>query len=150
MNNTQDAFDKEVRRYVYDSFINRGTAARIEETAQALGSTPDYARAAYRRLADAHILVLQGDGEILMANPFSAVPTSFRVEAEGRSWWGNCIWDALGIPAMVKHDARILTACGDCNDAMTLTIQDGTLLETSPSIIHFSLPAKQWWDNIKF
>jgi hypothetical protein len=152
MDNTQslDDFDKEVRRHVYDRFINEGTASSIEETARALASTTARVRAAYRRLAEGHVLVLQGNGEILMANPFSAVPTPFRVEAAGRSWWGNCIWDALGIPAMLKQDARIRTACGDCTDAMTLTIKDGALLETTPGIIHFSVPAGRWWDNIKF
>src|SRR5690349_2909550 len=120
MNSTQDldGFDQEVRRHVYDRVINHGLAGGLDGGARGSGTTTDAVRASYRRLADAHVLVLQGDGEILMANPFSAVPTPFRVEATGRSWWGNCIWDALGIPAMVKQDARIITACGDCNDAM--------------------------------
>jgi hypothetical protein len=37
-----------------------------------------------------------------MANPFSAVPTPFLVRSGDRSWYGNCIWDALGIPAMLQ------------------------------------------------
>lgn len=84
-----------------------------------------------------------------MAPPFSAVPTPFQVEVGDRSWWGNCIWDALGIPAMLKEDTKISTGCGDCNEAMVLTIKDEALLETS-GLIHFALPAKQWWSNIVF
>ena len=152
MNGDQDkaAFDKEVRRHVYDDFIKRGQAPTIAGTAAALKSTPNDIRASYRRLAEGHVVVLQeGNGEILMANPFSAVPTPFLVESGGRSWWGNCIWDALGIAAMLKGDARIATGCGDCNDSMTLIIKNGSLQETE-GIIHFSVPAKRWWDNIKF
>ena len=101
------------------------------------------------------MLVLQEeDQEILMANPFSAVPTPFLVEVGERSWWGNCIWDALGIGAMVKGDPRITTGCGDCNDAMVLEVRDGALHleggEPGDGIIHFSVPARRWWDNVKF
>jgi hypothetical protein len=152
MNTNQDteALDKEVRRHLYDRFMSEGSAATVEETAGALRSTPEEVGAAYRRLAHGHVFVLQGDGEILMANPFSAVPTPFRVEVAGRAWYGNCIWDALGIPAMVRQDARIVTGCGDCNDAMVLTVKDGFLLYPPPGVIHFSVPAQHWWDNIKF
>jgi hypothetical protein len=109
-------------------------------------------RAAFRRMKEGHILVLQeGDEEVLMANPFSAVPTPFLVEIGANSWWGNCIWDAMGIAAMVKGDARITTGCGDCNDAMVLLIEGGSLrMEQGDGIVHFSIPAKRWWDNIKF
>jgi hypothetical protein len=86
-----------------------------------------------------------------MANPFSAVPTPFLVTAGERSWWGNCIWDAMGIAAMVRHDARVLTGCGDCNDAMQVRIEDGMArMAEGEGIVHFSVPARRWWDNIKF
>ena len=84
-----------------------------------------------------------------MAEPFSAVPTGFEVNAGNRSWWGNCIWDALGIPAMLKVDARIYTACGCCNDAMALTVKNGRLLDKSGSI-HFAVPARRWWEDVVF
>jgi hypothetical protein len=120
-----------------------------------LGLSLGEVRASLRRMKEGHVLVLQeGDEEVLMANPFSAVPTPFLVEAGGRSWWGNCIWDAMGIAAMVKENARITTGCGDCNDAMVLEIQDGAMRLTgggpAEGIIHFSVPAARWWDNIKF
>jgi hypothetical protein len=86
-----------------------------------------------------------------MANPFSAVPTPFLVETRSQEWWGNCIWDALGIAAMVKQDAHISTGCGDCNDALSILIRGGSArMEGGEGIIHFSVPARRWWDNIKF
>jgi hypothetical protein len=114
MNFEQDeaTFDYEVRRYVYDHVMKEGLPPTIAETASALSTTPDAVEASFRRLADGHILVLQrGTGEILMANPFSAVPTPFRVKAGDGSWYGNCIWDAMGIPAMLKQDAAIEASC---------------------------------------
>ena len=92
--------------------MKEGLPPTIAETASALSTTPNAVEASFRRLADGHILVLQrGTGEILMANPFSAVPTPFLVRAGDGSWYGNCIWDAMGIPAMLKQDAAIEASC---------------------------------------
>jgi hypothetical protein len=100
-------FDYEVRRYVFDHVMNEGLPPTIAETASALSTTPDDAGASLRRLTDGHILVLRrGSGEVLMANPFSAVPTPFLVRVGDRSWYGNCVWDATGIPAMLGQDSR--------------------------------------------
>jgi hypothetical protein len=92
--------------------MKEGLPPTIAETASALSTTPNAVEASFRRLADGHILVLQrGTGEILMANPFSAVPTPFLVRAGDGSWYGNCSWDAMGIPAMLKQDAAIEASC---------------------------------------
>jgi len=142
--------DQEVRRLVYDRILLTGRALLAMEVADGLGLPVQEVRAAFQRMAAGHILVLQpASGEILMANPFSAVPTSFAVEADGVTYRANCIWDALGVVAMLKQDARIDTGCGDCNEAMTLTITDGSLAEAE-GIIHFAVPARHWWDNIVF
>jgi hypothetical protein len=145
-----ESLDKEVRRAVYDRFMASGKAPVISEVAQQLARNEDEVRGAFGRLAAGRVLVLQdGSGEVLMANPFSAVPTPFLVEVGGQTYYGNCIWDALGIPAMLDQDARITTGCGDCNDAMALEVRAGEL-EAEEGIVHFSVPAARWWDNIKF
>jgi hypothetical protein len=119
-------------------------------TAAELARPVDAVAAALRRLAQGHVLVLQpGSDEILMANPFSAVPTAFQVEADGRMYWGNCVWDALGILAMLNADGRVRTVCGDCGAALTVTVRDGAVGD-APSVAHFSVPTRHWWDNIVF
>jgi hypothetical protein len=150
--------DLEVRKFVYDRLIEHERTPRAEEIATALGRSLEEIRASFARMKDAHVLVLQqGDEEVLMANPFSAVPTPFVVRIGDRSWWGNCIWDALGIAAMVKGDATITTGCADCgymmvvrveNEAARFEPQDGG--QSREGIIHFSVPAARWWDNITF
>lgn len=151
MTQTQDLgqFDKRVRLYIYEYFVKLRRAPTALQCAQALSvSLPDV-QGAYRRLAEGRALVLQSNGEILMAEPFSAVPTAFYVEAGTLAWWGNCIWDALGIPAMLKADARIVTACGCCNDAMTIEISNGSLVNPS-GLVHFFLPPRDWWKDVVF
>ncbi len=144
--------DLEVRRHIYDELIERTAMPNATQLAEVLGRTIGEVRDAFKHMKEAHTLVLQeGDEEILMAMPFSAVPTPFLVKIGGRSWWGNCIWDAMGIAAMVRKDAIITTGCGDCNDAMKVLIEGGSVRVTGDEgIIHFSVPAARWWDNIKF
>ncbi len=144
-----ESFDTKVRLHVYDYFLRTGRAPTAAQACEALGSTVPEVQAAYQRLADGKALVLQGNGDILMAEPFSAVPTPFVVESGKRSWWANCIWDALGVPAMHKDDARILTSCGCCGDAMALEVKEGRLLKTS-GVAHFAIPARDWWKNVVF
>jgi hypothetical protein len=143
-------FDQNVRHYVYDQTMKTTASPTIVETATALSTTSAEVQASFQRLADAHMLVLQKDtGEILMANPFSAVPTPFLTQIDGKTYYGNCIWDVMGIPAMLKRDAFIQTSCGDCGTSMTLRIVNGSL-EPAIGIVHFAVPAAQWWADIVF
>jgi hypothetical protein len=142
--------DAQVRRIVYDAFLTKGIPPAVTKVADALVISVTMVKDAYQRLADGHILVLQPDsGEILMANPFSSVPTPFLVEAEKQVWWGNCIWDALGILAMVGKDGQVRSSCQDCGEDLHLTVRSGELENTS-LVAHFSVPANQWWENIVF
>jgi hypothetical protein len=142
--------DLKVRQQVYDTSIRRGYPPSISDLASGLDITLEQARAALQRLAAGHVLVLQpASGEVLMANPFSAVPTPFLVELPKYACYGNCIWDALGIAAMLGQDAQIKTACGDCGLALELRIANGQV-QGEPSVIHFAMPAQNWWDDIVF
>jgi hypothetical protein len=59
------------------------------------------------------------------------------------------MWDALGIAAVLKEDARVVTACGCCNDAMIVEIRNGKLVGTS-GLVHFAIPPRDWWNNVVF
>lgn len=142
--------DSQVRRTVYDGFIRQTRLLSRAEIGARLGVAQSDVAQAFARLSDGHILVLQpGSGEVLMANPFSAVPTPFLVETGPRRWWGNCIWDALGIPAMVGTDAHLLTSCPDCGQAISLEINGGAV-GAAQAVAHFVVPAAHWWDDIVF
>ena len=143
------SYDRKVRLHVYNHFIKSGRAPTFAEAAEALTSTASEVQAAYQRLAEGKALVLQGNREILMAEPFSAVPTPFVVESGKQFWWANCIWDALGVPALLKEDARILTSCGCCGDVMTLEVKERKLVDSS-GVAHFAVPARDWWKDVVF
>lgn len=145
----QSRFDKQIRHFIYDSFVKTGQAPTRQHCTQAFSRPLADIQAAFQRLAAERALVLQSTGEVLMAEPFSAVPTAFSVEVGDQRWWGNCIWDALGILALLHTDGRVITACGCCNDAMQVDIHQGHLVDPS-GCVHVALPPKEWWKDVVF
>jgi hypothetical protein len=145
-----DAFARDVRLYVFGEAADTGRVPQPPDIATALGCSQLEVEQALRQLAAGKVLILAPNyGNIWAANPFCAVPSPFRVEARGKTYWGICIWDALGIVAALGTDAVIRTACGDCSERMLLEIAAGKL-KRSEGIIHFAVPARHWWDNIGF
>lgn len=145
-----DAFVRNIRLHVFREAAGTGRVPQPPQIAAALGCPQTDVEQALRQLAAGKVLILApNDGNIWAANPFCAVPSPFRVEARGRTYWGICIWDALGIVAALGTDAVIRASCGDCSEPMVLEIADGKL-KRSEGIIHFAVPAHNWWDNIGF
>ena len=130
--------DRDVRLAVYRRIVEDGLPPTAPEIARGLGVSIVEIEASLRRLADGHVLVLApGTPYVWMANPFSAIPTPFEVESGGRRYFGNCIWDALGIPACLHADARIRSSCPDCSEPLSLDVRDGQLDTPSEGVIHF-------------
>jgi hypothetical protein len=144
-----DTGDIELRNATYRQFVERGQAPTAKEVADATGRSESEVRAAWHRLHDAHALVLAGAGGILMANPFSAVPTSFRVHAAGKDWFANCGWDSFGIGAALRVDSVIDTECADCHEPIRLKVNDGRPDDTD-LVFHVLVPAVDWWQDIGF
>jgi len=145
-----DERDRALRNTTYGLLVELGRAPSSHEVAERIGSDATTVEAGWRRLHDAHALVLDADTRaIRMANPFSAVPTPFRVHAGGRSWFANCAWDAFGICAALHADGRIETTCVDCGDPIVVEVRDERPDDES-LLFHCLVPAAQWWDDIVF
>jgi Alkylmercury lyase len=144
-----DGLDRKLRMFVYRHVIWRGRAPLVAEMAKSLARPAREIRAALARLSQSHAFMVQENGELWRVAPFSAIPTAFPVRVGRKSWFGNCIWDALGIPAMLKRDARIDAACGCCNLDMPLEIRKGRLRQ-SEGIVHIAVPARDWYKDVVF
>jgi len=97
-----------VRALTYGLFVELGRAPTTTELGEAANLTVADVGRAWQRLHDAHALVLNpATSELRMANPFSTVPTAYRVQADNRWWYGNCAWDAVGICAALHTDGTI-------------------------------------------
>jgi hypothetical protein len=140
----------EIRNRVYHGFVETGRAPRVDDIARDLGLRREEAEAVFRRLHDAHALVLEaGRLEILMLNPFSCVPTPHRVQAAGRWWYANCGWDAFGILAALGLDGYVSSSCPDCAEPIEIDLRDGRPVRDE-HVFHVLLPAERWWDDIVF
>ncbi len=145
-----DSLDREVRLYAFRHAAETAHVPTPAEIAAALGRSQPEIEASLLRLAAGHVIIpAPGTPNIWAAYPFCAVPTNFRVDALGRTYWGICIWDALGIPAALHADATVTARCGDCSEEIVLTVKDGTLAG-GEGIVHIGVPAARWWENIAF
>jgi len=140
-----DAGLLELRNRTYTAFVELGRAPAALE----LGNEGEI-RAGWRQLHEAHALVLNpATDEIRMANPFSAVPTAYRVNASGRWWYANCAWDALGILAALAVDGRVESSCPDCGEPYAIELRD-RVVDRPDLLFHCLVPAAHWWDDIVF
>ena len=135
------AADVELRRSIFAFFV---AEQRAPSAAEVGATVKDFVR-----LQERHALVVDDDGGIVIANPFSGVPTDYVVESGGRDWFANCCWDALGILAALGSDGVTRSRCPDCGEALELRIDEGEL-QPSPYVAHFLLPARRWYDDLVF
>ena len=143
-------FDVDVRLALYHEFVQIGRAPSAYRIAKMLNASQQDVEAALDRLAAGKAIVLQPESRaVLMANPLCAVPTPFLVRTGDQSFFGSCVWDALGILAMLQQDGSLESSCACCGEAMAINIRSGQP-STSNGVIHFAIPAKRWWDNIVF
>ena len=116
--------------------------AEIMRSFAATGAPPEVAPSdELHALAARHVVVLDGGGRIVMTHPFAAHEEGARVDAGGRTWWGNCAWDALGIVAALGLGDATVTA-----QDVTLRVRDGEPLDDA--VFHVAVPARHWWDDI--
>jgi len=145
-----DQHDLELRNLTYGLFVELGRAPSASEVAHRAEVTRADVEAAWRRLHDAHALVLNpATTELRMVNPFSAVPTAYRVEASGRWWYANCAWDAFGVCAALHVDGHIETSCPDCGEPIAVEVR-GECPDDESLLFHCLVPAVRWWDDIVF
>lgn len=147
----QAATDNDVRLHIYREFLARGAPPGVRDAARALKLSEAEVAAAYDRLASGRVIVLRpGTHDIVMAAPLSAVPTRFVVRVgDERSYYANCIWDGLGVLAMLGATGVVDALCGDCDEPLALRVRDGRL-EPNGAVVHFAIPAARWWEDIVF
>jgi hypothetical protein len=145
-----DDDDLALRNVTYGLVVELGRPPTAVEAGRAAELTVDRVRSGWASLHEAHALVLDAEtGEIRMANPFSAVPSPYRVHAAGRRWYANCAWDAFGICAALHVDGRIETVCPDCDEPLAVEVRDERP-DDETLVFHCLVPAARWWDDIVF
>jgi hypothetical protein len=140
----------QVRAFVYSHFADTTHAPSVDETAQHFNISNEEAGEIYKELHTRHAFFLEPDTlSIRMANPFSGIPTDFKVHANGKTYFANCAWDMLGIPAALYSDASIEAICTESYEMVQLEIRDGKVTN-GELLVHFPLPFARWYDDLVF
>ncbi|MDX1435950.1 MAG: organomercurial lyase [Anaerolineales bacterium] len=144
-------FNTQVKLNIYETIAQTASPPSSAEVAVSLAAPVDRVEAAFQELAKKRLLVLEpgSSSHIRMAPPFSGVETPFKVNLETQTYYANCVWDALGVPAALHRDGVVNTSCPDCGAAMTLQIRDGKPVPQDCAV-HFAVPAAHWWDDIVY
>ncbi len=138
-----------MRHRIYQGFARNGAPPPLDALARDLAIPQTEARDTLRELGRRHAVTLTDDGDaVLMANPFSAVPTPFRVYAGGVDYWANCAWDMLGVPAALDADATIHATWAIDDTPATLRVENGEVIGDE-GIVHFLKPFRTWYDDIR-
>ena len=137
-----------VRAFIYQYFAETARPPSVGEVASHFDLSREEAALAYEALHQRHALYLQpGTHEILMANPFSGVETPFEVHAHDKTYFANCAWDSLGIPAALQADAEIEAPCAQTGEPIQLRVT-GQQVQASNALVHFLIPFREWYDDL--
>ena len=148
-----------IRHFVYAHFADATHPPSLDETATHFNISTEEAREYYKELHNRHAFFLEPETlTIRMANPFSGIPTDFKVHANGKTYYANCAWDMLGIPVALHTNAVIEADCAESNETVQLEIRDGQIMKSRSEakwtnydlLIHFSLPFARWYDDLVF
>jgi hypothetical protein len=137
-----------IRAFIYRHFAETTRPASIDETASYFLLTNEQAVEAYEELQRRHTIFLHpGTHDIQMAWPFSGVETPFKVRAINKTYFANCAWDSLGIPAALHVDAEIEAKCAQSGEPIRLSVtHEG--IQGSEALVHFLVPFKDWYDDL--
>ncbi|HCR71438.1 MAG TPA: hypothetical protein DIW23_08355 [Anaerolineae bacterium] len=140
----------QVRHFVYQNFAETTHPPSVEETAKHFDITNEETKDLYLELHNRHAFFLDLETlNIRMANPFSGIPTDFKVTANGKTYFANCAWDMLGIPAALHTDAVIEAKFTESNEEVKLEVKNGQITNNQ-LLVHFPLPFSRWYDDLVF
>ena len=140
----------QIRHFIYTHFADTTLSPSIEDVAKHFNISTEEASDYYKELNNRHAFFLEPETlTVRMANPFSGIPTDFKVHANDKTYYANCAWDMLGIPAALHTDAVIEAVCTESNDTVQLEIKNGQI-PNSQLLVHFPLPFASWYDDLVF
>jgi hypothetical protein len=146
-----DDLDIRVKLAIYEMTAETGRVPNSSEISRRIHIEENEVLNVFGRLHAKRLLLPEpGDlRRIRMAPPFSGVPTAFPVEANGKQYYANCVWDAYGIAAALHCDAISRTSDGHTGQPLALEVKAGAPV-LKPYVAHFAVPAAHWWDDLIF
>jgi Alkylmercury lyase len=146
-----EATVKELRKYIFDCFVATARPPLLEEIMAQYSWSRDEGFSRLQELQGAHhILLLPGTQRILMANPFSGLPTPFRARTERHEYYANCAWDAIALHVVLDQDVSVSSFCHHCGEGIHFSLRNGRLVspEGRDVLVFLQTPVARWYDNL--
>jgi hypothetical protein len=138
----------QVRAYIYQYFRDEAAAPSTDDIATSFGLSHEAVTVTLEELAASHAIVLQpGSHDIWMAHPFSGIPTDYTATVGDHTWYANCGWDSIAILALLG-DGTISSKDPQTGTTNEWAVKDGMV--TPGGVVHFLVPARQFWDDIGY
>ena len=140
-----------VRLRIYEHFQEHARPPVVEDLMSEFGLTRADTVGILRDLAAArHLALVRGTARVLMAFPYSAIATPFRVKANGKSYFANCAWDAIAFHELLKTDVDIDSNCHHCAAPIRVELRGGqaTCVEPADTLVYLALKPSEWWEDI--
>jgi hypothetical protein len=139
-----------VRAFVYQYLAETTHAPSVADVAAHFQLSDEEASGLFDELNARHAFFLEpGTHDIRIANPFSAIPTDFVVQARGHAYYANCAWDSLGVAAALHSDATIRATYAKDDAPLTLAIRDGQVTHPE-AVVHLLVPFREWYKDMVF
>jgi hypothetical protein len=119
-----EAAEHSIWRAILVAYAATGTAPLTADLPAETKLPPDAIEETLRRLRRRDLVVLDSDGRIVGAYPFTNRATEHQVQVGDQSFTAMCAIDALGIGAMLGTDATVRSACEHCSAPIKITTRD--------------------------
>lgn len=142
-----DDLVEDVRLCIYRSLASTGRTPEVSELVSIAGSVV-MAASCIERLAAGRHLVLDDEGEIVLAHPFATRSFGYSVMSADTLWWGGCAWDSFALPNLLDvGEMLVATRCPTCGSPLAWVVgTDGP--PEGDEVAHFLVPAAQMWDDV--
>ena len=145
------ADERRIRLFIYRFVLRHDRCPSVNEVARELGTSPLKAGRLLKRLEEVHhaVVLSPGSENLWLADPFAALPTAYPVYSGHHTWFGMCVWDALGILVLCEGGGAAPTLCPVSGEELRLQVRNGRLTKAD-GVVHFAVRAADWWKNIGF
>ena len=144
--------NKHVRKYIYDHFYSFGVPPTLEKMIVKFQKERGEISSVLKSLHEDHLIVVDEKiHKIMIAHPFSGIPTSFVVKSsQDVKYYATCAWDSIALHFTLESDIEIESYCYHCYEEIRLILSNRQIVLKIPeeTIIHFQEPAGTWWDDI--
>jgi hypothetical protein len=144
--------DEKIRLAVLEGFVREGIPPSVERLMGDLHLSREEIESSLERLDTArHLKLVPGTHRVLMAFPFSAIATPYRVVRDGhQSYFANCAWDSIAFYSVLGEAIQVESYCYHCGRPVSFGLRAGHVEtgEAQPPVIYLGRPAAEWWNDI--